>query len=294
MGYGYDSPRVASVGGTLGAVVRHVGRSSGPQFHILDTSGMPLTSSHMNGAQGTLSESDGEFTLVSVVVPTTPGDSFNTFYFTTGAMDGTVGPLTTRNDIPGLIENLRLAQVGSVAALVYTDSSAAQPSVQLLRWSGENVLGPTELGTSGQSADITSLSSNQFAIAWATAAGLRLQVRAASGTLVCDSEQIAFGNGTLDALDSVAVAESSLGIVVAAADSGATTGQAAAFIFNEDCEPLTEDGKALFNNQLPDHQYRPHAPRIAVGGGNIAFAWTAESSGSYRSYVRVMPESMCE
>src|SRR5690606_28401164 len=96
MGYGYDSPRVASVGGTLGAVVRHVGRSSGPQFHILDTSGMPLTSSHMNGAQGTLSESDGEFTLVSVVVPTTPGDSFNTFYFTTGAMDGTVGPLTTR------------------------------------------------------------------------------------------------------------------------------------------------------------------------------------------------------
>ena len=289
----YHSARLTSVGSTLGSFVQGAGRAHGGLFFTLDSSGSVLTSTAAPGLYGDITRAGSAFTVVSFTPPNA-GGSYNTVYFATGATDGNLGSATVREDIPGDVENPRLAQVGPTAGLVYTDSSKAQPSVELLRWSGDNVFGPTNLSDSARSADIASLASDQFAIAWATASGFKLQVRASNGiTVVCSSEDVAFGNGVLDPLDGVAVAESSLGIVVAVADGG-TTGQVAAFVLNDECQLSTEEGKALFTTPFTDHQYRHHDPRIAVGGGNIAFAWTREDSGSYRSYLRVMPESMCE
>ena len=134
-------------------------------------------------------------------------------------------------------------------------------------------------------------------MAWATPAGFKLQVRQTNGnTMVCDADETSFGNGVLDELDSVAVAETSLGILVFAADSGGDTGEAALFVFDEDCNLISEEGKSMFNRATHEHQ-QPYLPRIAVGGGHVAFAWStrqSDDSDDLRSWVRVMPEALCK
>jgi hypothetical protein len=147
--------------------------------------------------------------------------------------------------------------------------------------------------------DIAALSSGHFALAWATPAGFKLQVRQTNGqTVVCDAPEVTFGNGALDDLDSVAVAETKLGIVVFAADAGGTTGEGAVFVFDPSCKLLTEQGKQMFNRAIATYDRQlPFLPRIAVGGGYVAFAWSVKYSNDptdLRSYVRVVPEAMCD
>jgi hypothetical protein len=165
--------------------------------------------------------------------------------------------------------------------------------------SANNITGPIELARPARIGGITALASGSFAVAWATAGGFRLQVRATNGNdVVCDSQDVAFGDGTLDPLDGVAVAETSVGIIVFATDRGTTQGRADLFVFDQDCQLESQAGKSAFNRNDNTYDFdRPYLPRLAVGQGKLGLAWTAELSDKtdeFRSYAMVLTDVMCE
>jgi hypothetical protein len=139
------------------------------------------------------------------------------------------------------------------------------------------------------------MSNGNFAVAWATAEGFKLQVRGSSANLICDSGTVTFGDGVLDELDAVAITETDLGLLVIVTDSSGTTGRAEVFVLDSSCEVRSEQPKPLFNRTALAYQGDiPQLPRVAVGGGYVGFAWTAQSLGQYRSYVRVVPQALCQ
>ena len=288
----FDSPRITSLNGTLGLVAHRDGMATRAQFAILDDQGTAVIRGDGWGRPGDITHDGSSF-----IMATTNADF--AFYFASGSTTGTVSDPVERDSMPGTVHYQNAARSGSVTGVVYTDYSGPEPSVQLMRLSSGVMLGPTELAQPAQMGDIATLSNGDFAVAWATPAGFKLQVRTTTGTtVVCDAPETTFGNGTLDELDSVAVADSSLGILVFAADAGGTTGEAAVFVFDHDCTLLTEQGKQMFDRSLLTHERElPHLPRIAVGGNYVAFAWTVQESDApedHNSYVRVVPEAMCE
>ncbi len=296
----YNSPRVASANGLLGATVLMDGRSWGTQFMTLTDAGAVTTSVGFAGPPGggDLVPNGTSFVIATHRAPTGEDPNY-TFTFATGTSTGTTTNITTRTGVSGSVDNQNAAQVGTTTGVVYTDFAGTQPAVNLMRWSAGSIQGPIELAKPAQLGDITSLSSGNFGIAWATSDGFRVQVRTTNGTtIVCDSQEIAFGNGTLDPSDGVAIAESSLGILLFASDSGGVMGRGDLFVFDEACQLLSDGGKSVFNrNSTSYSKDRPHLPRIAVGGGKVGLAWTAEKSDltdEYTSYALILPEAMCE
>lgn len=297
----YREPRVAYAGGQLGAVIQMNGRSWGTNFVTLNTNGSFATSSSFEGGPpggGDLTANGSAFALTAHRAPTGVDPAYQ-FTFAAGGTNGTVSNVTTRTGIAGSVRTQSIAQVGTVTAVVYTDDAGMQPNVNLMRWSNGNVIGPTKLDEPARNGSIASLASGDFAIAWATAAGFRLQVRKTNGTdVVCDSQQVSFGNGTLDALDGVAAAESGLGIVVLATDNSGTMGRADLFVFDQSCELRSQAGKSVFNRSSGSYEYdRPQTPRLAVGQGKLGLAWTADRSNvadTYNAYVRILPDALCE
>jgi hypothetical protein len=293
----YDSPRLVLAGNTLGLSVPSNGRNGrNVEFQPLSASRVPGTRVDLSGQQGGAIVPNGdEFTVVTTYKD--PGSSVNVVYFTSASATGTIEDSVSRDDIPGTMSNISAALAGGVIGATYTETSNTEPSVQLLRLSDTAViLGPTKLAEPAQNAAITGLSGGNFGVTWATPTGFRLQVRGTNGTtVVCDSEDVAFGNDVLDPLDSVAIAQSTLGIVVVVADAGGSTGQAGVFVFDDDCQPRTEAPKALFNRSSSAYQGQlPHLPRLAVGGGNVGIAWTVQTGTSYSTYVRALPETLCQ
>jgi hypothetical protein len=63
---------------------------------------------------------------------------------------------------------------------------------------------------------------------------------------------------------------------------------------------LSEEVDLLYNQSSaydPHENELPYLPRMAVGGGHVALAWTAAMSDDpdfTKVYVRVMPEGMCD
>lgn len=302
----YDNARIVSAGGTLAMAARLDGRSYGTVAAVLNSDGSVASNFSFNGEPVGATSGDVTSDGSSFIFATaTSGHGFVTpykFYFGSVSLTGTTlsgpGPVT----MPGTIDYINAAHAGTTTAAVFTDLSGSQPSFQMMRYVSGTSQGPTQIASSAQIGDITSLSNGKFAVAWANEDGFRVQVRESNGlTVACDTQDVAFGNGTLDPLDSVAIAESGLGIVVFAADNGTKAGtdygEAALFVFDLDCEQLTEQGKRITTNVGTSGTELPHAPRLAVGGGHIALAWSVQQSyalDEYASFAQVLPENLCE
>ncbi|HXS16500.1 MAG TPA: putative metal-binding motif-containing protein, partial [Polyangiaceae bacterium] len=285
------SARVASTGDTLGALVMHDGRSGqGLGFSVLDPAGTVIES--LGGfdarSHGTITADESDFFISGTNAPNgaNPDSEFHHIQINPA---GDVSAPLFREDISGSIGYPNSAQSGGSTLTVYSDSSTTPPTVQLMRASGGALQGPIQLSAAGQMADVTALTSGNVAIAWATAEGFAFEVRRSNGTTVQCSTTTPFGNGSLDELDSVGIAQSSLGIMVLAADSGGTVGKATLFVFDEDCSLLSEEGDDLYySSELydPHDNELPYLPRLAVGGGHVALTWTAQmSNGSEESRV---------
>jgi hypothetical protein len=293
---------VASSGNDLAAIVAHDGRSgAGLGFSLLNPSGTVIQEFGSLGAshQGEITSDGNNFFLAAISGSTGVTPNFE-FHHLEISADNERSGVVGREDMPGSIKYANAARANGATAVVYTDTSEESPSVQLMRASGDALQGPLQLADAAQMGDVTALASGNFAFAWATADGFDFQIRRSNGTTVVCSADAEFGDGTLDEMDSVAIAQSDLGILVLAADSGGEVGQMALFVFDEECALLSEAGDELYYAS-PGYDYHdnelPYLPRIAVGDGHIALAWTAELSNDAtktRVYVRVMPETMCE
>ncbi len=295
----YNTPRVTSTGTSIGAAIQQDGRSTGSSFRALDDDGTLIAtlggSPPFGRSSGDITTQGSSFIVASSTQGSGSGTSTNTFNFVKATTAPAVELAVARDPVDYVAEHMNLAQQGNVSAAIFTDNADTNPSVHLMRLVSDTMLGPIELSQEAQRGDIIALATGDFALAWATAAGFALEVRSTNGTtVVCSAPETQFGNGQLDALDSVGLAETSRGIVVVVTDTGAT-GEASLFLFDSDCTPRSEQGDALFNNTtLPFNGDLPYQPRIAVGGGFIAVAWSALDGANYSSYVRVMPETLCE
>lgn len=298
----YRQPRVESAGGVLGGVILMDGRSWGTNFVTFANSGSLLTTTSIEGGPpggGDLTKNGNAFVVTSHRAPTSSDTSY-TYTFATGATNGNVSNVKTKTGMAGTVAQQSVAQSGTRTAAVFTDESPGGPSVSLMLWSNaNNITGPIQLASPGRNAGIAALASGNFAVAWATSGGFRLQVRATNGNdVVCDSQDVAFGNGTLDSLDGVAVAESPIGIIVFATDQGTTRGRADLFVLGQDCQLESQAGKSVFNRNDGTYDFdRPHLPKIAVGQGKLGLAWTAEisnKSDEFRGYAMVLPDALCQ
>lgn len=301
--YYYRAPRIESAGGVLGGVILMDGRSWGTNFVTLGNTGSLLTTMSIEGGPpggGDLVKNGNAFAVTSHRAPTGLDSSYS-FTFASGATNGSVSSVKTKTGMPGTVAQQSITQSGTKTAAIFMDEKADQePSVHLMLWSNaNNITGPIELAQPARTGGITTLASGDFAVAWATSGGFRLQVRATNGNdIVCDSQEIAFGDGTLDSLDGVALAETPVGLIVFATDRGTTQGRAELFVFGQDCQLESQAGKSVFNRDDETYDFdRPHLPRIALGQGKIGLAWTSELSNKtdeYRAYAMVLPDVMCE
>lgn len=298
----HNSARVVSSGDTLAALIMHDGfGGAGVGFAILDPSGTIVDEfGSFGGRHGGEITSDGVDFFVSTISGATGVNPKAEFHHVQLNADDNRSGALSRTDMPGLIGYMNSAHSGGATVTVFTDTSVTPRTMQLMRATDTALQGPIQLSDDGQMGDITTLSNGNFAIAWATKDGFSLQIRRSNGSTVVCSKDTAFGNGVLDSLDSVAVAQSDLGILVLSADSGGSVGKLSLFVFDESCNMRSEQGDDLYYPS-PAYDYHdnelPYLPRLAVGGGHVALAWSAQRSDDNtisRSYVRVLSETMCE
>ncbi len=172
----------------------------------------------------------------------------------------------------------RIATSGDLSAVIYQVNGT-----QTINWVRINASlfagSPAQLTSGGQGPDITSVDAG-YAMVWATAAGFTYQVMSnTDGSIVCGPTLVPFGNGTLNANDSVAVRTTQYGVLVLAADYDGN--KIHLFRFDNNCNVIDEES-------VHDTASGCSMPAIAVGGGYVALAWS-ESEG----YVRVMGERLC-
>lgn len=298
----YRAPRVESAGGVLGGVILMDGRSWGTNFVTFANNGTLSTTAAIEAGPpggGDLVKNGNAFTTTSFRSPTGLDNAY-TFTFASGSTNGSISNVKTKTGMPGTVAHQSIAQSGTKTGAIFTDETPGDPIVNLMIWSNaNNITGPIELARPARIGGIATLASGDFAVAWATPGGFRLQVRATNGNdVICDSQEIAFGDGTLDVFDGVAVGESPIGIIVFATDRGTSQGRADLYVFGRDCQLESQVGKSVFNKNDETYDFdRPHLPRIAVGQGKIGLAWSADLSNKtdeFRGYAMVLPETLCE
>jgi hypothetical protein len=186
----------------------------------------------------------------------------------------------------------RIAAVGDLSAVIWQSSGtfnfpSAPPSP--VRWARFNatlaVQGTAvQLEPVGAHPDITAVGNNYF-MAWAVGAGFRYQRTNTNGSVVCTGAS-SFGNGVLDPQDAVAVENTPRGVVVLATDFSG--GQVGVFVYDQACREVQ---RALIPAAASSPSPRnPHTPNLAVGGGDILFAWT---EGSSDSHFRLTTDLVC-
>jgi hypothetical protein len=132
----------------------------------------------------------------------------------------------------------------------------------------------TTVEATGAHPDITTVGSSYF-MAWAVGTGFRFQRMNTDGTVACSGAS-AFGNGTLEPQDAVAVENTARGIVVLATDF--VGGSVGVFLYDDACREL-QKGLIPVSAAAPSPR-NPQSPNIATGGGNTLFAWTEGFQGS--------------
>ena len=176
----------------------------------------------------------------------------------------------------------RVAAVGDLSAVIwqlggtFNFDSAPPAAIRLARVNANLAVqgGVTTVEAAGAHPDIATVGNSYF-MAWAVGTGLRFQRINTDGTVAC-SGAAAFGNGTLDPQDAVAVENTARGIVVLATDFGG--GSVGVFVYDEACREL-QKGLIPVSAAAPSPR-NPQSPNIATGGGNTLFAWTEGFQGS--------------
>lgn len=177
----------------------------------------------------------------------------------------------------------RVAVVGNSSAVIWQvggsfNSDFAPPAaIRFARFNANLALqgSVSQLDATGAHPDITSVGGSYF-MAWAVATGVRFQRTNTDGSVACSGAS-AFGDGSLDPHDAVAVESTARGSVVLATDYGG--GNVGVFVYDDACRELQ---RALIPASSSSPSPRnPHTPNIASGGGSTLFAWTEGFEGSY-------------
>jgi hypothetical protein len=193
---------------------------------------------------------------------------------------GTVSPLAT---ITAAASSLRLATGAGRSALVWVTKGSST-----VQWVHTQLLGlsdPVTVSDAGLNPDVA-VSASGYALAWASAEGLHFTMRGTDGGLACAPTIVAMEGG-LAPDDAVSLAV--LGDTVLALSTD-DSGRIELLRFDAECRLLE---RAL----IAENADAPSTPRLAVGGGFVALAWTdtAEPGSVHRrTRTRVLSELLCE
>lgn len=287
-------PRIVPFGNQFGIIHTLPSRGGPPAFQEyflrVDASGTVLASTLLGSTGG----SDGGLAVrgASGLWITAMGRITNAVEaLEVGRVDG-AGAYT-----PGAspVENLgqpRLATVGDLSAVIwqvggtFNFESAPPAAIRFARLSANLALQGTvtQLEAVGAHPDITTVGNSYF-MAWAVGPGLFFQRMNTNGTVACSGAS-AFGDGTLDPQDAVAVENTARGSVVLATDFGG--GSVGVFVYDEACREL-QRGLIPASPGSPSPR-NPQTPNLASGGGNTLFTWT---EGRQTSQFRFTSDRIC-